>query len=270
MPPSEVMQQAKEAAQQALKLDPALAEAHASLALMLSLHEWKWAEAGEHYSRALELNPGYLTAHHWYACDYLAILGRMEEAVAEATLAVDLDPISHVMSESRGYVLMLARRYEEALEQSRKVAELDPFFYKAYTGRGRTYIQMGRYAEAIRMLERGRDLAGELPPIIGALGQAHALSGDHETARKLLAQLTRISEIRHVPATTFGVLHLGLGEPERALERLEYGCERHELTIAGLNVHPVWDPLRGEPRFAQMVRRMGLVARPQGQRGQKS
>ncbi len=255
---SELMAKAKGAALDALKLDPGLAEAHASLALMLSHHEWNWAQAGEHYRRALELNPGYVSARHWYACDYLALLGRLDEALAESIVATELDPLSPIIAESRAYILMLSRRYDESLEQFRKVAELDPYFYKSYTGPGRTYIQMGRYADAIGMLERGRLLAGDLPAILGALGQAHALAGDRTAARALLAQLAHLAKSTYVPSTPFAMIHVGLGENDRALEWLETGCERHEFSICGLKVHPAYDCLRGEPRFTKLLKSIGL------------
>ncbi|HVX66599.1 MAG TPA: tetratricopeptide repeat protein [Bryobacteraceae bacterium] len=257
--PREAMPEAKAEALEALRLDPALADAHASLALIISLHEWNWVQAGEHYRRALELNPGYLTAHHWYACDYLAILGRFDEALAETALAIELDPLSAVISESRAFILMMARRPEEALEQGRRAAELDPYFYRAYTGPGRTFIQMGRYDEAIAMLERGRSLAGDLPVILGALGQAHGLRGNRAAARALLAQLSRTAAAGYVPATCFALIHLGLGEKDRALAWLEAGCDRHELSLSGLKMHPAYDGLRAEPRFAELVRRIGLA-----------
>ena len=220
-PAAETMGQAKSAELRALDLDPNLAEAHTSLAFILSLYEWRWAEAGEHYRRAIRLSPGYVAAHHWYSCDYLALLGRMEEAVAEAKLAVQLDPLSPVIAESLAYVLLLARRYEEALEQSGKVAEMAPYFYKAYTNQGRAYIQMGRYAEAIQMLERGLPLAGGVPSVLGALGQAHALAGNHARARAILAELAEMAKKAHVTANAPALIHLGLGEKERALEWIE-------------------------------------------------
>src|SRR5205085_515448 len=157
--PSHVISEAKMAALRALELEPDLGEAHASLARIISLHEWRWEEAEAHYRRAIELNPGYIQTHHWYACNHLALRGRSSEAIAEAEIARDLDPLSCLIQEMMAYVLMLARRYDDAIEQYGRVAELDPYFYRAYTGLGRTYIHMGRYDEAIEMIERGRALS---------------------------------------------------------------------------------------------------------------
>ncbi len=258
--PSKVMPEAKAAALRALELDPLLGEAHASLGLIGSLYEWQWEEAGRHYRRAIELSPGYATARHWYACDYLALLGRTDEALAEMDIAIQLDPLSHVMHESLAYVLMLARRYEESLVQTEKVAELNPFFFKAYTHRGRIYIQMGRYAEAIELLEKGRALAPDIPSLVGALGQAHGLAGHTAKARAVLDELAGMAKTVHVPHTAFAVTHLGLGEKERALDWLEAGCAAHSLAVAPLKVHPVYDELRGEPRFQALLRKIGLAS----------
>ena len=257
--PPTVMSQAKAAALRALELDPELGEAHTSLALILSHYEWQWAEAGAHYRRAIELSPGYVTAHHWYSCDYLALLGRVDEAVAESKLAIELDPLSFVMSESLAYVLLLARRFDESLDQLRKVTELEPYFYKGYTHAGRIYIQTGRYTEAIEMLERGRALAGDLPTVLGALGQAHALAGNPAKARAILVELAERTKTGHVPATVFALIYLSLGDRDRSLACLEAGCDRHEPTVAALKVHPAYDALRGEPRFAALIRRIGLA-----------
>jgi serine/threonine-protein kinase len=256
--PAEVMAEAKSAALRALELDPLLAEAYASLALIRSLYEWQWGEAGQHYRRAMQLSPGYVTAHHWYACDYLALLGRMDEALDEIDIAIQLDPLSHVMNESRAYVLMLARRYDESLEQIKRVTELNPFFFKVYTHTARTYIQMGRYGEAIELLKKGRALAPDVPSLFGALGQAHALAGQAADARAVLDEMAALAKTVHVPSTAFALTHLGLGDKERALEWLEKGCAAHELTVAALKVHPAYDELRGEPRFEALVKTIGL------------
>jgi len=256
--PSHVIAEAKSTALRALELDPDLGEAHASLARIISLHEWKWAEAEVHYRRAIELNPGYISAHHWFACNHLALLGRFSEAVAEAEIAFGLDPLSCLVQESIGYVLMLAGRVDEALEHHHKAADLDPYFYRAYTGLGRTYMRMGRYGEAIEMIERGRALSDDSPLPLGALGQAHALAGNRAEARALLRQLAKMGKSRHVPATAFAMIHAGLGENRKALDWLEKGCDRQESSIGALKVHPAYESLRGEARFGELLRRMGL------------
>jgi len=257
--PVDIMPKAKEAAEKALSLDPTLAEAHTSLAFIKSLFEWRWEEAEEHYRKSIALNPGYVTAHHWYGLDFLALHGRLEDAEAEVRIAAQLDPLSPIINEGVSYMLLLSRRYEEAIEQSRRVLELDPQFYKAFTGMGRAYSLMGRYSEAIGLLEKGRLLAGDMPSILGALGQTYALAGREQGARRLLAQLQALSERRFIPSTCFAIVHLGLGEKSRALDWLELGCERHELTVTSINSHPLYDSLRNEPRFSALLQRIGFT-----------
>jgi TolB-like protein/Flp pilus assembly protein TadD len=257
--PSEAMPQAKAAAQRALDLDPLLGEAEASLGLIRGLYDWQWDTAEKHYRRAIELNPGYSTTHHWYAVDHMAMLGRMEEAREEIEIARALDPLSPIIREAIGFLAMLDRRYEEAIAHYREEVELDPFFYKGYTSMGRAYIQLGMYEEAIAHLEKGRSLAGDVPNILGALGQAWALSGNTAEARKFLKQLQQLSKTSYIPCSGIALIHLGLGEKEKALEILEAGCEQRHLVLATLKVHPAYDDLRGEPRFSAILQRMGLL-----------
>jgi serine/threonine-protein kinase len=257
--PRERMNRAKIAALRAIELDPTLAEAHTSLGSIVGLHEWNWPGAERHYRRAIELNPSYVTAHHWYASDYLVLMGRFDEAFAEMEIARRLDPLSPAINENVAHVLLLARRYDEALEKQLELQELDPFYYKCYTGMGRIYIQQGLYPQAIEVLSKGRSLAGDVPFILGALGQAYALDGREADARAILAKLEAMACERYVPSNTFALIHCGLGEKECALEWLELGCRQTEVPISALGVHPAYDPLRSDPRFAAMVRRIGLA-----------
>src|SRR5262249_49039510 len=156
---TEIMPAAKAHARKALEIDPTLAEAHSSLALISSHYDWEWAEAEQHYLRAIELNPGYATARHWFAVDYLAIICRMEEAMEQIDIALARDPLSPIIREGKGFRLMLSHRYDEAIEQHRRTLELDSFFYKAFTSMGRVYTQKGLYEEAITMLQKGRSLS---------------------------------------------------------------------------------------------------------------
>ncbi len=247
---------ARASALRALDLDPRSSEAHASHALIRSLHDWQWHEGEALYRRAIELSPGYATAHHWLALDLLAPLGRFDEAREEIELARQLDPLSLSIMEGRPYLLMLERRYDEALEGYRRVAELDPRFPKALTGMGRTYLQMGRIADGLAMLEKGRALGGEGPGVLGALGQALAWAGDTEAARDVLAKLRGQCDTQYVPCTTFALVHAALGERDAALDWLDRAADRRDLPLALINVHPAYDALRHEPRFAALVKRL--------------
>jgi TolB-like protein/Tfp pilus assembly protein PilF len=261
MPPGQAMPLARAAALRALDLDPRSSEAHASHAMIRSMHDWQWDEGEALYRRAIELNPGYATAHHWLALDLLAVLGRFAEAHEEIELARQLDPLSLSIMEGKPYLLMLERRYDEALEGYRRVMELDPRFSRAYTGMGRTYLQMGRIAEGIAMLQTGHELAGASSGVLGALGQASAWAGDGEAAREVLSQLRSLCETRYVPCTTFALVHAGLGELDTALDWLERAADRHDLPLALVNVHPAYDALRSEPRFASLLARLQFPPR---------
>src|SRR5262249_1548556 len=156
---------------------------------IVGMFEWDW-EAGEaHFRRALYLNPGYATTHHWFSCDFLPVVGRLDEAIREVDIALALDPLSPIIAESKAFLFMIRREYAEAEAQLFGVRANDPTFYKAHSGLGRVYIQMGRYAEALEQLERARALVGDLPALLGAMAQAHGLSGQTDTAREILGKL---------------------------------------------------------------------------------
>jgi serine/threonine-protein kinase len=250
---SESMPGAKQAALRAVELDPDLGEAWTSLGLVFGNYEWDREEAERCYRRAILLNPGYSTVHQWYAVDHLVVLQRFREAEAEIALARQLDPWSTIILEGDAFIKVLQRRYDDAIVVYREALAIDPKFYKSWTSIGRALIQQGRYAEAIESLERGRRLGGEIPNILGALGQAHGLSGNHEKARECLGQL------QGSPSTSHAIVYLGLGEHDSALDALERACERRESSLNQLKVHPVYDPLRNSPRFEALLRRIGLI-----------
>jgi serine/threonine-protein kinase len=256
--PVEGIPEAKAAARRAIQLDANLAEAYPSLAILSSHYDWKWEEAEALYRKAIALNPGYATAHHWLGVDCLALLGRFEEGAEETEIALGLDPLSSILYEGRAFIRLLKREYEQAVQGCREILEFDPTFYKAYTSMGRAYAQMGKYVDALAMLEKGRSLAGDVPNILAAMGQVFGLSGDHAAARGVLAQLHARAPETYIPSTSFAVVHLGLGEKERALEWLEKGCGQRDLPLAVLKVHPVYDSLRAQPRFQALLTRLGL------------
>jgi serine/threonine-protein kinase len=258
---SEMMPAAKAAAMRALEIDPTLAEAHTTLGLIRSTYEWEWPQAEEHYRRAIELNPGYATARHWFSVDYLGMIGRMDEALEQIDVALQLDPLSPIIREGKGFLLMLSKRYDEAMDEYRQMLEMDPFNYKAFTAMGRTYIQKGQYDEAIAMLQKGRSLSGDMPNILGALGQAYALAGRRQDAHRMLGELNELAERRHVPPTCRAVVHIGLGELQTALDWLETACQRREPPLSALYAHPLYNCLRGERRFQAIVDRIGFVGR---------
>ena len=256
--PVEGIPQAKSAAMRAIQLDNNLANAYPALALIRSHCDGAWDEAELLYRKAIALNPGCATAHHRLGIVYFALLGRFVEAIEELETAIRLDPLSSILYEGRAVLNLLQRRYDEALQGYRAVLELDPRYYRAYTGMGRTYALMGRFGEALAMLEKGRALGGDLPYILSGLGQVFALAGDHASSRCILAKLHARAREGYIPSTCFAIVHLGLGERDRTLDWLEKGCEQREMRLAILKVHPVYDELRGHPRFQAILKRLGL------------
>jgi tetratricopeptide (TPR) repeat protein len=157
-------------------------------------------------------------------------------------------------------LLMLSKRYDEAIEEYRQALDLDCFFYKAFTSMGRAYTQKGMYEEAIAMLQKGRSLSGDIPNVLGALGQTYAMANRPADARRLLQELAELAKRRHVSSTCFALIHLGLGEKVQALEWLETGVRCREMSLSGLKVHPAYDDLRGEARFQAVLRKLGFAA----------
>lgn len=249
----------REAAQKALALDPTLAEAITCVAFVRVVHDWEWQEAGRLYRQAIALNPSYATAHHWYGSDYLAMLGRLEEAIAELETAISLDPLSSIILDSRAFLSLVSGRYDDALRRYTDLLQHDPWFYKAWSALGRLYTQVGKYAEAIEMFQKARALAGDFPKILGALGQTYGLAGQADKAQEVMRTLETISKAQYVGCSTFALVHLGLGEREAALQRLETAAEEREEAVLWLKIHPAWDTLRSEPRFQAILERIHLA-----------
>jgi TolB-like protein/tetratricopeptide (TPR) repeat protein len=249
---------AKSAAQRAIDLDPQLAEAYPSLALIRSKCDWEWEEAEALYRKAIALNPGYATAHFWFGSEFLAVLGRLEEAAEQMEIAVNLDPLSSIIHECHGFVYLLKRDYDEAIRLYREILEFDPTSHRPYAAMGRALSLQGKYAEALEMLEKARAIEQDLPWVQAAIGQILGLSGDRQGASRVLAALEARARERYIASTCFAVVHLGLGEIDQALDWLERGCDRREMSVTHIGVHPAYDGLRGQPRFEALLKRMRL------------
>jgi TolB-like protein/tetratricopeptide (TPR) repeat protein len=258
MSPAEAVPKARAAAERALELDPQSAEANVSLAFVRSSFEWRWQEAEVLYRAAIAVNPGYSHARHWFGVDFLSLLGRCQEALSEVRAAYDLDPLSMIIREGLGYVHMLCRDYPRSVAVYRELTDMDPNFYKGHSSLGRVLSLMGKYDLALASLERARELGGEVPSILGALGEVMARTGRVEEARAYLHELTELSHRRWVPASCFAVVHIGLGDYHTALTFLETATDRREFSVTALKVHPLYDPLRSEPRFQRLLERVGL------------
>jgi tetratricopeptide (TPR) repeat protein len=227
--------------------------------MIRALIEWDWNEAERLFRRAVGLNPGYARAHHWFGLDHLAVLGRFEEAESEMLKAHHLDPLSQVVWEGSGYLQMLRRDYTSALKTYQQLVDLDPNYYRVYGSMGRVLSLMGSYSEAITAFEKVRSLGGKVPRhVLSALGHTLGCAGRTREAITVLEQLREMSATSWVPSACFGTVYLGLGDHESALSCFEASVEAREPAVTFFKVHPIYDPLRSEPRFQALLRRINL------------
>ena len=255
MTPKEAYPKAKAAALKALELDSSLGEAHNSLAFVLDGYDWDLDAGGKVFRRAIELNPGYATAHHWYAW-HLALLGRYDEAIAEMKKAESLDPLSLIINADLAELLLLAHSSDESMRQSRKTIEMDPNFAMAHNQLGQAYLQQHMYKEAVIELQRAVQLAGESPTCIANLARAYARSGQRNEAVKLLSELKMSSTPGYSHASEIAVIYVSLGDTDQAMNWLEQGYA--ERFNPGVLIRPGFDPLRADPRFQKLAHRVGL------------
>jgi serine/threonine protein kinase/Tfp pilus assembly protein PilF len=256
-PPGEVFPRAKAAALRALEIDSSLAEARAPLAYTLHYYDWNWAESEREYRKSLEAAPNDATAHNYYA-SLLTSLGRFDEASAEWRRAQELDPLSLIIRAATGWSFYLARRYDEAIFEAEKTLEMDPTFAVARRVLGLSLQKTSRPDEAIEELRKAVDFSGGSTQYLADLGRALATGGREVEARRMLGELEEISKSRYVSPYFVGAVHLGLGDKNRALDCLEEAYRERSLGMTFLKVDPNLDDLRAEPRFAELVRRVGL------------
>jgi serine/threonine protein kinase/Tfp pilus assembly protein PilF len=249
VPAKEGYPKALEEALKALEIDDKLAEAHASLAFIKSNYDWDWSGAEQEFKRAIELNPGSATAHHFYGLALAYMGGRFEEAIDESKRAVELDPLSLIINADLGHVFYEARKYELAIEQERKTLEMDPNFNPAHHWLGLAYLQKSMDKEGIAEFEK------EFP----FLGYAYAVAGRRAEAQQVLDKLNELSKQKYVPAMSMARIYVGLGEKDKAFEWLEKAYLDGSIGGGtGIAVDPIFDPLRSDPRFMDILRRMNL------------
>jgi tetratricopeptide (TPR) repeat protein len=256
LPPPEARRQAEDAAVKALQLDNALAEAHAVLG-HTHFYNWNWTAAEQSLKRAIELNPNSTEAYSIYS-RYLSAMGRAEEAIAEANRAQELDPSSLFMSTRRGYVLRNLRCYDEAIEQSRRVVALEPNNYLAHWFLGLAYASNRRFDDGIATLEKAVVLSSRAPSALGLLGMCYGLAGRKVEANKMLEELLELNRRRYVTPVAMVSAYIGLGDKDRAFAWLEKAYQERSYMMSYLKVEPIVDPLRSDPRFGDLLRRMGL------------
>jgi TolB-like protein/DNA-binding winged helix-turn-helix (wHTH) protein/Flp pilus assembly protein TadD len=257
-PPNDAMPKARAAATRALEIDPELAEAHVSLGLVLWEYDWKRDDAERELRRAIELSPGYATAHQWLA-EMLAEQGREEEAWREIQRAQDLDPLSLPIATDLGLLSYYQRDYERAVAYLRAALAMDPNFHQASLALGLTYLQQGEHAKAIEVLRTADQVVGGSPPTIAALGFASALAGRTLEARTLADGLVTASKGHYVPSYYVAGIYLGLGDRNRAFEWFDRACKERCSLLGTLKVEPAFDPLRDDPRFAELMRCVRLA-----------
>jgi tetratricopeptide (TPR) repeat protein len=255
--PDECIPNARPAALKAIEIDDNLAEAHTSLAYLMGFYDWNWTASEREYRRAFELNPSYATAHHWYALQ-LAGMGRHGEAIEEIKKARQLDPLSPRINANVGNNLYLARQYDQAIEELNKALELNPNDPAAHSLLGLAYLQKGKNQEAIAELLRANQLIGDkgLPPAV--LAQVCAFAGERDQARKMLEKLERQAKRTYVSPSQIGLIYAALGERQQAFAWLERACDQRDSTLLTLKVDARFDPLRSDPRFQDLLRRVGL------------
>ena len=255
MTPKEALPKAKAAAIKALELDSTLGEAHNSLAFVLDGFDWDLDAGGKEFRRAIDLNPGYATAHHWFAW-HLSLLGRYDEAIAEMRKAENLDPLSLIINADLAELLVLAHSYDESIRQSNKTIEMDPNFAMAHNQLAQGYLEKHMYSEAVTELQKAVQLSGGSPTCIANLARAYAASGRRSEATRLLSGLQKRSNPTYSYGSEIATIYASLGDRDQAMNWLEKAYE--ERFNPGVLLRPGFDPLRSDPRFEDLVHRIGL------------
>jgi serine/threonine protein kinase/tetratricopeptide (TPR) repeat protein len=259
--PREVMPKVRAAALEALRFDPALGEAHALLGVVNALYDWTWPEAEAEFRRALQLNPGSASTHVYYGV-CMASTGRFDESVRELKLTQELDPLSPFIVAYSILPLYFARQHEQAIQQLRSASNLDPKYHMFHAYLGLNYEETGEYSKAIAEFEETIKLEDNTEGK-AQLAHAYAVGGRPEDARRLLQNLLELSKNnRYVSAFDIAMIHLGLGEKDRAFEWLHKAAEDHSEWFTYLNVDPRLDSIRKDPRFANLQRKLHLGSPP--------
>jgi TolB-like protein len=257
MAPNIAFPKAKVAAQKALAADDTLAEAHTSLAYASLHYDWQWDRAEAQFRQALKLNRKYSHSHHWYS-HYLTATGRQQESLAESMIVLELDPLDLVMNIHLAWHHQMARQYEKAFQQAHNTLEMEPNFHWGYFFLGLAKEQMGQPRDAVTDFMKSVELSGGSTIMLSALGHAYAAAGKSDRAVEVLQKLTHLSETRYVSSYEIGLIHCALGDTDKALDFLEAAYAERSGWLPYLKVEPRVDPLRRDPRFQSLLRRIGL------------
>jgi TolB-like protein/DNA-binding winged helix-turn-helix (wHTH) protein/Tfp pilus assembly protein PilF len=261
--PVQTFPHAKEAVNRALALDDSLAEAHTSLAFVSVYYDRDWEKAEREFRRAIELNPNYANAHHWYA-EFLSLAGRHEQAIVQSERARELDPLSNIINTWVGSRYFFARQYDKAIEQYRNALEMDPAFVPVHLVLGQAYEQKRMYREAIAELQRAVNLSGPSPVYLAALAHAYGMAGRRSEAQACVVELESMSKQKYVSSVDLALAQLGLGRKTEALALLEQALEEGSPRVAFLGIDPHFDPLRSDARFQRLIARIGISGRSSG------
>jgi serine/threonine-protein kinase len=253
--PQEAHEKAKAAALRAVKLDDTLAEAHTSLGLIAMLQEWDWKTAEREFKRAIELNPNYVPARHWYS-HYFVYQGRFDESLVESRRALALDPIDVGINFHLGFHYFNARQYDQAIAAFQKTLGINKNHSDTHFLLGAVYEQQGRYQEAIAEMQKSNELGS--PDMRGWIGHLYASAGQRGEAEKILAQLLEESKRKHVSPVSIAIIYAGLGQPDQTFAWLEKAYTERDSSLTNLKVDPRNDSLRSDSRFADLLRRIGL------------
>jgi TolB-like protein/DNA-binding winged helix-turn-helix (wHTH) protein/Tfp pilus assembly protein PilF len=254
--PIEYMPKARAAALRALELDKDLPEAHTALALIVQNYDYDWQTAEREFQRAIELNPNYATGHHWYA-EHLMWRGRFDEALRESERARQLDPLSLIIATDNGAILLYSRQYDRALEKLRTVRELEPTFPRASGLIVRAYEEKGMFADALADLDKARPPYN--PWTCAELAYVNARTGQQVEAALALAKLEDLNREAPVDPIAFVEPYIGMNNKDQAMIWLNKAYVQHSNTLTGLKADPIYDPLRSDPRFQELMRRVGLA-----------
>jgi len=256
VPPKEAFPKAKESAQKALEIDDTLAEAHTELGYIKAVYDWDWPGGEMEFQRAIELNSNYADAHRVYGI-VLRRMGRLQEAIAENKRAVELDPLSLIINRALGLAYYESRQYDQAIEQEQKTLALDPNFLPALDTLGQAYLQKSMYKEGIAEFEKILAISPGNPLGLSDLGYVYAVTGRRSEAQKVLDQLNELSKHKYVPVVDMARVYTSLGEKDKAFEWLEKDSE-DRYAVLTTKMDPRFDPLRSDPRWADLLRRMNL------------
>jgi tetratricopeptide (TPR) repeat protein len=256
--PQEAYPKAESAARKALELDPSVAEAHAALGVVKRDYEWDWPGAEQQFQRAIELNPGCVEAYHWRG-SLLGMQHRHAEALKDKEKALSMDPLSAIFRTDVGRMHYFEQRYNPALEHYQAALDIDPQFFFAHILLAQAYLQKGMFKPALSALKIAARLTNDSTFALARLAQGHAIAGEREKARSLLKRLHNMAARKYVAPFEIALIHVGLQDHDEAFAWLQKAFDQRSIWLGYLQVEPQLDPVRHDPRFQELVRRVGFA-----------